>query len=251
MDNESIKKSGRPQIGNVNSNELTKPRRKDKGQKELDAFVKNRRDQAIEYLKLLKEEITKTDRSRTRHIYAAWLMVGMFLLLDSNLAQLRFEVFEKLDSTVLLKVLPAAIMASYYLMMSRAFVARERLGMYDALSVRLFPGKFYPFDDYIRPTHFMLSERLLNAYRPRDEIPLHNGILALIVSMTMYGPAIAGIYAYYVTIKRYSLEDGLESISASVGLICFLQALVVLRGMHLMARQDREGGGRLLQSPKR
>lgn len=211
-------------------------------QREFDAFIKERPDDAREYLRLLREEIDWTIRSQSRYTYFTWLLIAMFLILETNSGQTHFEFFEHIDESVLLKFFPPAIMASFYVIMSRWYLAYVRLEIHGKIAKRLFPGKYYPFSDYIYPAHLMTAERLLNRYRPIDEIFTNNIFLAVIIYVVLYSPAAVSFYAYYVILKLYGLHDWLVLMSICVGFVFFAQAYVMTKGRHVA---NREGFARL------
>lgn len=208
---------------------------------ELDTFVSNSRSDAMEYLKMLREEITKTDSSRTRYTFLTWTLVGIFVLVDIGAASLKIDMFEKTDQILVSKFLPAAILCCFYLMMARMFVQRERLVISNELARRLFPSKSFPLSLYIKPSRFMLAERILNLIRPDKKILGNVLMLGVIIAVTVYGPILFSIYGYYSLVAKFGFSDTYVLISIAVGTVPFIQAMVSLRGSHVMSKQDREG----------
>lgn len=210
------------------------------GQEELDEFVSNSPTEAMEYLKMLREEITKSDASRTRYTFSTWSLVAIFALMDIGAVSLKIEMFEKTDQILVYKLLPAAILCCFYLMMTRMFVQRERLVIFFEISRRLFSCKSFPLNYYIKPTHFMLPERLLNLSRPENEMLGNVLMLGLIVTATVYGPIAFALYGYYSLISQFGFADVYVLISIVVGAVALIQGTVSLRGNHVMNRQDTD-----------
>jgi hypothetical protein len=208
---------------------------------ELDLFVSGNRLEALEYLKMLRDEITKSDQSRSRYTLLTWLLGAIFMLMDFNAISLKIDLFEKFDQVLIYKMLPAATICCYYIMMSRIFVQRERLVIYFEISRRLFPCKNFPLNYYIKPTHFMLAERLLNISRPRHEVLGNVFVLGLIVTVTTYGPIAIAVYGYYSLLTKFGITDPYIVISFAVGCAALIQALVSLRGTSVMNKQDLDG----------
>jgi len=207
---------------------------------ELDSFVSKSRSDAMDYLKMLREEITKTDASRTRYTLVTWALVGVFALVEIGAVSLKIDMFEKTDQILVYKFLPAAILCCFYLMMARMFVQRERLAIFNELARRLFPCKGFPLSLYIKPTHFMLSERILNLVRPDDEMLGNVLMLGVIATATVYGPILFSIYGYYSIVNKFGITDTYVLISTLVGSVAFIQAMVSLRGSYVMNKQDGE-----------
>jgi len=208
-------------------------------QSEIDDFVKDRPREALDYLKLLKEEISKTNQSRTWYTYITWLLVATFFLLDTNSAQVHIQVFERIDPALIQKILPAATFACYYTMLTRYFILRERIGIFDEIANRIFPSKLYPYSIYIMPIHFMLAERLLNRNRPKNEVLSINAMLAVIILVTIYSPAAFAIFEYVLIVRHYGFYDRIVIASLAVGVIFAIQALVIKRGWDASAKDER------------
>lgn len=228
------------QTGEVASSEkkVTTPKQ------ELDTFVRDRREDAFTYLKLLKEEIAKAELTRTRHAYICWTLVIAFFLLNSNLGQLHLFGFEKLDRSLLLKSIPAAIAMAFYVTLSRQFVLRELGGISFELGERLFPGENFPFYEYIQGGSFMRAERLLNLARPAEQLSTIF-MLGLIVTVVAWGPLAACLYGYFVLLSEYGIGDDVVRVSVIVGLAFLAQAMVIESGNRALVRQDM-GGARLI-----
>lgn len=208
------------------------------GHEELDDFVLRSRSEAVEYLKMLREEITKTDASRTRYTFLTWLLVAILALMDVSAVNLKIDLFEQIDQVLVYKLLPAAILCSSYLMVARMFVQRERLVIFFEISRRLFSCKSFPLNYYIKPTHFMLSERLLNLSRPKKEMLGNVLMLGIIVTVTVYGPIVFALYGYYSIFNKFGPRDLYVLISFAVGAVALIQAVVSLRGSRVMNKQD-------------
>lgn len=227
--------------GAVNESDLPLHDIDKRAHEELDSFVSESRSDAIDYLKMLREEITKTDSSRTRYTFATWTLVGIFVLVDIGAVSLKIDMFEKADQVLISKFLPAAILSCFYLMMARMFVQRERLAIFSELARRLFPSKSFPLSLYIKPSHFMLSERILNLVRPDEEMLGNVFMLGVITAATVYGPIVFAMYGYYSLVTKFGISDIYVLISMAVGAVAFIQAMVSLRGSYVMSKQDREG----------
>ena len=200
---------------------------------ELDTFVKERPREALDYLKLLKEETAKTDRSKTWYTYFTWLLMGVFFLLDTNLAQIHLQFSENFDLALMLKLLPAVTLISYYAMLSRLLIFRRRIRVFYDISSRLFPGKLYPLCAYILPTHFMLAERLLNIYRPNIEVVTNNAMVSAVALLLTLSPAVLTTYEYVIVVGHYGLNDGIVIASLIAGIVLIGQSAVIAKGTYL------------------
>jgi len=214
-------------------------------QNELDTFVNDRPKEALEYLKLLKEEITKSNQSRTWYTSATWLLIATFFLIDTNSAQVHFQVFERVDPALIQKILPSVTFACYYTMLTRFFIIRERIWIFQEIASRIFPSNLFPYETYIMPVHFMLAERLLNRNRPRNELISINTLLALIVIIITFIPAALIFFEYVLVVKHYGFDDLITNASLAVGFVFAVQSLVIKRGWDASAKDEKTRIGKI------
>lgn len=207
------------------------------------------RKEAGEYLKLLGAEISKLEQSRTRHAYLVWLLMAAFFVASQGFGQIPLFSFEKLDRGLLLKVIPAIMAFYYYITISRTLLIRELGAIYSKLADGLYPSEWFPFAELVSPGSFMRAERFLNLKRPNEEMLGYIFLVGLIVTIAVWSPVLVFFYAYYYLLATYPLEDWILRLSAIFGIVFMTQALVVMRGNFLLARQAHGGPMRLNITP--